>query len=678
VEIVDNKIIVFIIAAAILAASLGYITPGAFFSSGTIESISKTTLNGKDAFLVTLLGGSGADGLAAEISKDRFPTWNADKSLTVGIKKADDRYVYRLTERSSSTKTINSLKIVKECQGNNPLDSNACTGINQPWTDFSSFKSYCRSLNPNGIVVSTGTIPVPLVWDSGYHWRCYAPDTTWVVADFNRVGGIYEPKVYVDALTYQRGTQPWINSGQNYEKIAQVELSRSNPSGILVTDTGENLGQATITGMSPLFTTPPSDTAIKAMSAPTTPRSFRLVDGSIDTDAQTVINQFSTCQMNARIDSGQKGGLVLFGIVSIPVYEDYTESAWTSCVNTYNSNVAALANNNPPVGDFARSDIGLDTSSINSNGTISIKNSFALPHLTIWIYAESVGVTRMNAIPLAITCQNKQLDGGVSDSLKATITNSPLGAGILYWTASCTTPVTVSQASGQVNANIAQSINFDVPISTGSQQGVSICTLQGKSTDLQNTVTGQCSVNVKAACNTQVPAGCHLDAGCILNCTIAPAICTDGTKVGDCNFLKTQRCFNQGGTLNLVQDASCKDTPSAGNGTALVCLPYIQKVSTATVGGLNIPFLGNIGGTAQQSCVWDFTILGIALLAGAALLFKMGRGQEAKAVGIAGLALLILSFVADNATLLALGGAGIFAIAAVVAVAYIVLRFGLI
>jgi hypothetical protein len=104
----------------------------------------------------------------------------------------------------------------------------------------------------------------------------------------------------------------------------------------------------------------------------------------------------------------------------------------------------------------------------------------------------------------------------------------------------------------------------------------------------------------------------------------------------------------------------------------------VQKVSTATVGGVNIPFIGNIGGTAQQSCVWDFTILGIALLAGAALLFKMGRGQEAKAVGIAGLALLILSFVADNATLLALGGAGILAIAAVVAVAYIVLRFGLI
>lgn len=104
------------------------------------------------------------------------------------------------------------------------------------------------------------------------------------------------------------------------------------------------------------------------------------------------------------------------------------------------------------------------------------------------------------------------------------------------------------------------------------------------------------------------------------------------------------------------------------------CLPFVQKTAMTAVGGVNV-FGLNLGGTQVSSCVWDFTSLGIIILIAAAALFKMGKGEEAKAVAIAGFALIVLSLVADNALLLALGGGGLFLIALVVVAAYIAVKF---
>lgn len=123
----------------------------------------------------------------------------------------------------------------------------------------------------------------------------------------------------------------------------------------------------------------------------------------------------------------------------------------------------------------------------------------------------------------------------------------------------------------------------------------------------------------------------------------------------------------------LQNDATCNTAPPQNN-SGLMCIPLVQKLSTTTSGGVN--FLGiQFGGVPVSSCVWDFTMLGIALLALAFVILGMKRVKEAQAVGLAGVVLILLSVVVDNATLLALGGAGLALIAGVIIVAYLLLKF---
>jgi hypothetical protein len=672
-RVMDTKIMVILAVAIVLAVSLGVLQfPGAIYSQGVVQGVSKTTLNNKDAFVITMLGGGGADGLTAQVSKSQFPNWAADDSIFISVEKTDDKYVYTLTDRTGSNKGIYTLQEILACNGLDLWNSNACNNLNKPWRNmgndlYSGFSQYCVSLNGT-------TTPVSLSADTlNPKFKCYQEVQKYQVGDFNYVGAQYKPKVLVTALTYKAGTQPWLDN-TDYKKAAQLELSDSNPQGLLLADTGENLGEARITGMAPTFTSPPSSTAIKAITAPGT-RNWQMVAGDIDSIyysiRTTAPNSLQNCLKNAAT-SPSLGGQALLGL---PTAASYGEMGFNTCINSYNAQINDIAANAPLKGDFARSDISLDRSAINTNGTISIKNSFALPSLTMWVYADQVGVVRQNAVPVMVSCDSiPAIGGGGSATLNARV--SATGTGTIYWTASCTTPVTAQIGSGSVQASALAP--FFVPINTGQATGVSTCTVIAKSTDLTQQVQGTCTVGVTKICTDPIPAGCHLAPTatdpCNIDCTVPPEICSDGTVLGACNS-NFNRCVKSNGNLQLIADSSCGSKPP-DNSTNSTCYPFVQKVNTQVVGGVNL-FGWQIGGETVTNCVWDFPILGAGLLILAAILYKLRRVKEGKAVGIAGLLLIVLSFVADNALLLALGGTGIFLIAVVVVAAYIALRLGI-
>jgi hypothetical protein len=248
---------------------------------------------------------------------------------------------------------------------------------------------------------------------------------------------------------------------------------------------------------------------------------------------------------------------------------------------------------------------------------------------------------------------------------------------------SCTTPVTASIGSGQVTASGNQAIGVDFPISTGVQKGTSICTATAYSTDRQISVSGSCQVNVREICNVQVPAGCHLKEGCVVDCTVPPTICNDGTLMGQCN-VQNKRCVSSNGQLSLIDDASCLNVPVNNQSQgALVCAPFVEKVTQQTEGGFvlfGIPF----GGTQVAKCVPDLGNIGIALIAIAGLIYIAvfsAKGKQmdqvrliAIAIGSVGALTFIISAVTQNAFALALGGAGLVAILGVIVVVYLVLK----
>jgi hypothetical protein len=649
-----NFILIAVVLVAIVLLSVS--GTGAFIAQGTIKSVSSVTspISNKAAFLVDMTG-------YGSVSKDLYPNWNSNYDVTFGIEKLNDSYTYTLTERVTANKYIYKYEIVKECIGDfNLFDTNMCYHSAQPWIHqpytlvSDRFKAWCSSLGSGYVAYEVGT---PELNDD---LICYKQTPRWIIGDFNQVGGYYSPSVLITANVYPRGTQPW-NTG-DYTEVAETILTPASTTGSLVgVDSGVTLADVKILGMSPLFTTPPPQTDVRALSSVVSPRQWQLT-GNVE------------AVLNAAQSNGGIAAQLQHDIQAAATSTAYNKAQLTNAYVVYNARIDQLPTYTNLTGQWASTPI--DTSTLNSQNTIKIKNSFALPEVLGYFYTSYFQIVNVESTPFNVSCQDKTLSSGTSYNMPiSTIFSSTPNGQTATLSLSCTSPISGGGTAG-INPTTNPYTGY-IQINTGSG-GVSQCTVTASGNGV--TKTGTCTITVNAACNNIIPTGCQLaptpNDPCHVSCPVIPITCNDGTMVGQCNTLN-QRCKNVSGTLSLFSDSTCTIIPPGGNNTTLTCLPIVQKINTQQVGATS--FFGlTFGGTTVQSCVWDFPILAAVLLVVAGALLVMKKEKIAKVVGLVGLLLLVLSFVADNATLLALGGAGIFLIAAVAVVAYVALRLHLI
>jgi hypothetical protein len=638
-----------LIAAVLVTVALigGFITVGAFVSQGQIQSISKTTLDGKPAILISMLAGSGALGqsaLTAEISKSVDPDWDTSKSASIQITKLKDTYTYTLTERNGATKNVYKYYINSSCFGQVDCVSK------YPGKDFSMFRAACTAPNQANIAIDTGGALNP-------RWRCYTATPTWVVGDFNSVGGSYSPQVSVSMLKYNTGDRPWEGVG-SYEDVAEVILDNQVRSGSLIGESGVVYGKATITSLSALFNEPPPSTSIKAIRSSSGTPSYSLVDQSYDAEIARIYTQLGTCLANNKAGAAGAQTYNIFNI-GFGLFESYQETA-ANCFSTVNGGIDQSPSIASLRGDFLNLKTNglLDTTKLNSDNKLVIDNNFAVPAVTMVIYADSVGiVTTAAGAPSFVSCTPlSNIPAGTSGTFTMSILGTPSSA--LQWRADCTSPITATTKSGLVSLDAIGGATVQVPFTSGSVSGTSTCTVSALATDLDpaKTKTSVCSINQNGVCPNVPKTGCYLKPDCSEVCPVIPPPCNTTPATG---------CYMNDQCVQVC-----------GNQTT-TCLPIVQKATTQQVGATS--FFGfTFGGTTVQSCVWDFPVLAAVLLVAAGILLAMKKEKYAKVVGITGLALLVLSFVADNALLLALGGTGILFIAVVAAAAYIVIRLKLI
>ena len=662
-----KKNIMLIGAVILLAAFITLSSTGSFLSTG-ILSISQVVLNGQDYTIVTMTGGTNADVLVASLDKNSHSNFDSDKYFTIEASKKKDTYQYTLTDRQGSSGTVFTYVLSRSCNG--LIGANSCLGIN-----INTFKEQCLAENGNNIFYDAGDAINP-------KWRCYTATPKWLVSDFNTIGGTSNPEIEILM------TEMSAPSGQGGNIIAQYSttLSKYHTSALL-TSGSTPICTASITGLTSTFTSPPSSSGIKALRPAGTNTNYMPVSGAVVDEWNAAYNRFQNCLTAAKKPTaGQPVFGLNFGWIStgFSYYESSDDQLMQGCFNRLNTDATTLVYLMPQ-GDF----VNLDYSKLNSNKIVSLKNAFTIPQIKFECPSANIGVSRPTATPTAASCNSKTLPGGSTiGEFTASVTNGG-NAGSVYVETTCTQPLTVRTPASSYAFTAYETKQLSVSVSLSPNNGTSTCTVKAFSTDLKTSVEGTCQIGQTAACSNSPRPGFYIDNNCVEYCPLKAADCpapkilkTPATGYADqcvCDAATVTPgvCNNNGVCEAGETTGNCaNDCHAAQDGTSATCYPLVQKTNNIAVGGITL-FGFNFGGSVVQTCVWDFTVLGAILLAIAALLYKK-RQKEAKALGIAGIVLLVLSFVADNALLIALGGSGIFLIAVVIAVAYVALRFGII
>lgn len=577
----DRKyLIIFAVVAIAALIGLPALTQGGFIGTAQTQSISSTTLNGKDAFLVSFLSGGGADTIYATISNPNFPN-----KLFFSATEAGNKVVYTLTQRQASNADADYFSQKATCDGW------ACAqyaSLTAPMGDFSKFKQQCLASSPYNLVYDAGTALNP-------KFRCYEKKTRWIVSDFNRLSAVVQPTVVIDVNTnYQSAleTTSW----------AELSLTAANPRQALI-GSGGQIGEISMSSLAPTFTTVPEGSAVNALLDPSEycpACTLHLVDASAVNQMDTLKTNFISCQLNARLSTSETGSTNLWG-TNIPLTGAYDDALMQKCINDLKTGEDALQYIKPAANTAF---YGADVSNLSSQHTISIQNKFSIPSINMWVYADSVGVKRMTAVPASASCDTAIVPAGATTRINCQIVNGAQ-AGIIYWGYTCPSPYTVLTPSGSVSALGYETKQVQIDVHGGtSATSATACTFTVQSTDLTQSKQAISTVSTPSSICTITPrpnfyVRINPTTGqCEEYCPLSQTNCAQGQT------FDASTCSCTGTTPNPNPSPTPTPTPTPINQTQ--CLPLIQKPAYYAQGGVNVPILGNFGGSTVQVCETDY------------------------------------------------------------------------
>lgn len=649
-----NKAVALIIIIAVAAIVLNLGGAGTFLSTSVL-SVSSTTINGVDKIIVLMTAGGQGDGIVAELTRAAYPAFNTDQTVVLQAYKEGGTYAYTAIDRPGASGTITKYTLLTSCDG-----WWAC-GV----STFGGFRDQCKANGVNNIYYNGGSLENPKL-------RCYKYTPEFKVSDFDLVSGIYDPKikVYVDE---------WTGASGSSTLLAQYSTTLTKQTTFqTLSYGGQTIGTVSLEGQLGTFLTPPDASGIKAVRYYSDLSHYYLIPASSLANAEIARDTFTNCVAQA----SSYNAVALPPLPGFPFGFTFAEfmndQDMQGCISQYNSAISTL----PyifPYGTFGN----LDTSKMDSEKKALLTDVYTIPTLKFELNSESVGISRPIATPVSADCIDKTLPGSQSiGEFTATVTNGGT-TGLIYVEASCPAPYDVRTPGGTYFFQPYETKQISIELGLSPQNQSKTCTITAKSGDLATSVSGTCNIKQQGDCSNVPRDGFYLDQWCNEYCPLTASDCpAPGVlKTPATGYPNLCLCDSSTVPPTCDNDGVCEAGESIGNCPADcgqlppggTCLPYVQKQNTEVVGGINL-FGFVIGGTTVQTCVWDFTVLGIALIGLALVLYKLRRVQEGKALGLAGVLLIVFSFVADNALLLALGGTGIFLIALVAAVAYIIIR----
>lgn len=444
-------------------------------------------------------------------------------------------------------------------------------------------------------------------------------------------------------------------------------------------------------------------------------------------------NQNPPCPTDANIEyiGGSSSGVL--GVVSKTSYGQLL-STYT---NVKNTNAADLATLLWQVNSFdAQLSSAITASSINTayqsgwGGELRLDRSSNppnLPWLTLYINAPWVGIVNPVAIPSLVCPQPISYTCGNVGSGTFSVTNNGAAGGITVGAPTCTPSASFVWVNNP-NRNYGAPDTYNAAFTTTASPGEYQCSITAQSSgpvldgnyhETSCTFTmdiAPCCTNTasppKYRCPTEAEpckVCCPLDpeiagfdacaqSGLIYNATecvcnappncvvtnTCPTDCNDGTHVGLCN-VGGYRCNVVAGVSTLQVDSTCS-VPCEQTGTCppppIACTPFFEKMTMQTVGGINILFW-NIGGTQAGKCVPDFVNISLIFLGVALLMLVIGFAmkrpgkpliQIALVVGVVGVALLVLAYIAENSTEMLVAAIALAIVAVIVAVGWLYVK----